>query len=103
MGVKFDPLLGRLRTSDDVIGTSPSDSFTREDREITALEDANQALTLVATPLDPTKVSLDIPNGPVQINGFDFEVIGNVLSWGGLALELTLEEGDKIVVEYFTA
>lgn len=72
-----------------------------EYREITALEATNMELTLADTPTNPNNVKVDALCGPAQELGFDFEVLGNIISWNGKALETVLEEGHKLRIEYF--
>lgn len=51
-------------------------------------------------PLFPGKVEL-IPGGGIpQINGIDFLVSGNVLSWNGLGLDNFLEENEILSIKY---
>lgn len=51
-------------------------------------------------PVDPLKVEVVIQHGIHQRAGVDFYVTGNSLIWGGLGMELLLEEGDFFTVRY---
>lgn len=60
----------------------------------------NQEVFLAKTPKNQGSVTLDLPNGSVQILGFDYDVSGNRVFWDGFALETLLAEGDKIIITY---
>lgn len=83
-----------------VVASRKFSNRTVEFFELDALEASAQAITLSSTPTNPGNVVLDAPNGPIQINGFDFEVTGAVVSWAGKALETILEAGDKLIIIY---
>lgn len=72
-----------------------------ENRTVSAAEATAKELTLSATPKDASKVSFSFPNGSDQVNGTDFSVSGDVLSWNGLSLETLIEAGDVITLTYF--
>lgn len=100
---KFNPLTGKLDLVGGSGGSDPTtiaDKYIVEPRTLTALEAANKEITLDNTPPDPTKVTLDIVSGTSQEYGTDYTVAGDVLSWDGLGLDVTLHEGDKIRVIY---
>lgn len=61
---------------------------------------SNAEITLANTPVDPTKVTLDIISGSAQIYSVDFEVTGNTLSWSGKPPEAILEVGDSCRITY---
>lgn len=65
-----------------------------------ATQISNAEITLTNTPVDPTKVTLDIISGSAQIYSVDFEVIGNVLTWSGKPLQAILEVGDSCRITY---
>ena len=74
----------------------------REVEEFTldATDIANKSVTLTKTPTLSSKVVVDVPCGVVQVNGVDFVVTSNVVSWDSLGMEVFLEIGDKILVVY---
>lgn len=59
-----------------------------------------QQITLTATPLNPGTVKLDVRGAPPQVNGEDYGVTGNVLSWAGFSLETSLAAGDVLIVDF---
>jgi len=67
---------------------------------LTLQEATDKEVFLANTPSDPSSVVLDIPSGTVQFLGSDYQVDGNRIFWDGLALEMTLDENDKIVITY---
>jgi len=99
MPFKFNPLTGKL----DLVGSSSanvSDNYIVEHKTITLAQANAKEIVLSNTPTDSTKVVLDIISGTPQENGFDFGVVGNVLTWDGFALETVMEENDKIRIIY---
>jgi len=58
-------------------------------------------VTLSPAPKDASEVCLLVVGGLEQVNGEDFQILGNDLSWDGLGLEEDLEVGDKIIIKYF--
>ena len=96
----FNPFTG---TFDLASGGANAGDLIREDRIITNQEALDQELTLSVTPLATSEVDLIFTNGPAQANGFDYAVSGSVLSWSGLALELTITGGERIILRYQSA
>lgn len=80
-----------------------------EYRTISGVEDAAKALTLAASPATATRVRVDVVEGSgSEEYAVDFTVAGNVLSWGGLGLDVAaapvgvgIIATDKIRVMYF--
>jgi len=52
------------------------------------------------TPVLPDEVIVVPAGGIQQLNGIDFEVSGNVLSWGTLGLDGFLEVNDVLIVQH---
>lgn len=71
-----------------------------ENRTLTALEGTNQELFLDEVPLNRESVFLTLPNGTSQRLGADYDVDGDRVYWGGLALETILEENDNVTIIY---
>ena len=85
--------------ANDIIRISYSNSLSVEYRTLTAGEVAAFALTLAATPGDPTAVRADLISGSAQVYSVDFVVSGNVLDWTGLGLVGVLA-GDILRITY---
>lgn len=60
----------------------------------------NKYVTLNQTPLVPDAVILNIDGGIPQINGIDFRIQGNKISWSDLGLDGFLEETDVLIIQY---
>jgi hypothetical protein len=60
----------------------------------------NKQVTLLKSPTNPSSVRLTIDGGISQVNGIDFMVLENVLSWDGFELDNFLEKDDIIIVQY---
>lgn len=100
MAYKFNPLTGTLDYFESGGTSSVPDAYIVENRTLSALEASNKKLTLVNAPPIPAKTTLDIINGTPQFYASDFTVIANELTWDGLGLDLTLDQGDKVRIIY---
>ena len=58
-------------------------------------------VTLTGTPTVPSGTILNIVGGVIQSYSTDFTVIGNQLSWSGLALDGILSINDKLIVQFY--
>lgn len=74
--------------------------FVVENIDLTQNDIDNKFVTLSRTPLVPDAVILNIDGGIPQINGVDFVVLGNKISWSGLGLDGFLEETDVLIIQY---
>lgn len=64
-------------------------------------QDTNRKFILLPSePFSSSSVRLNIVGGIEQVNGIDFIVTGNVLSWDGLGLDNFLDEGDTLLIQY---
>lgn len=82
------------------IGSNVGSSVGPEIIPITDLDITNKYITLKKAPLNPDAVVLDIVGGIPQINGVDFRVDGNILSWDGLGLDNFIDNTDVLIVQY---
>lgn len=55
---------------------------------------------LAQTPLIPSAVIVDMVGGIRQVNGVDYQIIGNKLTWEGLGLEGFIDDTDVLLVQY---
>jgi hypothetical protein len=74
--------------------------FVVEQIDLTPQDIENKLVTLSQTPLVPDAVILNIDGGIPQINGIDFIVQGNKISWTSLGLDGFLEESDVLIIQY---
>lgn len=77
-----------------------SSGFLYRRIELTAQNIIDKFVTLPDSPLIPSSVFLTIEGGIPQINGIDYEVIGNKISWDGLGLDNFLDDTDVLLVLY---
>ncbi len=73
------------------------------DKEVLQLTEQNiisKSVVLSKSPSFPQIVSLIPAGGIPQLNGVDFQVSGNVLSWSGLGLDNFLEVGETLLIQY---
>jgi hypothetical protein len=82
------------------IGSNVGTSIQPQRIELTQQDIDNKYVTLNIAPLYPNTVSLTCENGIPQINGVDFIVTGNILSWDGLGLDNFLDNTDVLIVQY---
>jgi hypothetical protein len=60
----------------------------------------NKKIVLSQSPVYPNSVTVIPMGGIPQLNGTDFSVSSNELSWDGLGLDGFIDLGDKIVIQY---
>ena len=60
----------------------------------------NKYVELPYTPVLPNEVLVTPVGGLSQVNGVDYEVSGNILSWGGLGLDNFLEDTDVLIIQH---
>lgn len=82
------------------VGANIGTSFATERIILTQQDIENKYITLKAAPMYPNSVSLSCENGIAQINGVDFIVTENVLSWQNLGLEDFLDDSDVLLIQY---
>lgn len=82
------------------IGSNVGSSVAPEVIPITNLDITNKYVTLKKSPLNPDAVKLDMVGGIPQINGVDFRIVGNILSWDGLGLDNFIDNTDVLIVQY---
>lgn len=74
--------------------------ITTENIVISQNDIDNKMVTLANTPVVPSSVTLMFLDGIHQINGIDYSVSGDELSWDSLGLDGFIELGDTIVIQY---
>jgi hypothetical protein len=74
--------------------------FVVEQIDLTEEDINNKYVTLSQAPLVPDAVVLNIDGGIPQINGIDFRIQGNKISWSDLGLDGFLEETDVLIIQY---
>jgi hypothetical protein len=77
-----------------------SSGFIVEKIELTQDDINNKYVTLAQTPLVPSAVIIDIYGGISQLNGIDFRVDGNKISWNELGLDGFLEITEVLIIQY---
>ena len=60
----------------------------------------DKKVLLSSSPSVPGAVTLLPIGGIPQVNGIDFEVVGNELSWDSLGLDNFLELGEQLIIQY---
>jgi len=74
--------------------------FIVENIELTSQNIEDKFVTLGQTPLVPSAVIV-IPEGGIpQINGIDFEIIDNKVSWKDKGLDGFLDNTDVLIIQY---
>ena len=67
---------------------------------LTQVDIINKYIVLPFIPLFPEKVNVTPLEGIAQINGIDFEINENVLTWDNLGLDNFLEENDVLIIQH---
>ena len=99
MSFRFNPFTGTFDYDSSSAGGGTGNRVV-EYRTITNAEAVSKEITLSNVPSDPSEVVLDIISGVPQKFGTDYSVTGDVLTWNGLGLDVTLEENDDIRIIY---
>lgn len=60
----------------------------------------DKKVILPITPVTPEEVALKPVGGIEQVNGTDYEIIGNILSWQDLGLDNFLEVNDVLIIQH---
>lgn len=68
--------------------------------EVTSQNITDKFLLLPSEPFLGSAVRLTFVGGIEQLNGIDFTVAGNVLSWDSLGLDNFIETGDILIIQY---
>jgi len=68
--------------------------------QLTQQDILNKSVQLSKAPTFPSNVTLLPVGGIPQLNGVDFQVSGNVVSWNGLGLDNFLEEEEVLIIQY---
>lgn len=71
-------------------------------RTVSAGEITAKQLTLAVTPIDNTKVKVDVIGGSAQIYNVDFIVTGAILDWNGYNLDGQIIAGSVLRINYYT-
>jgi hypothetical protein len=67
---------------------------------LTELDIENKFVILSITPKFPKTVRLVCEGGLEQINGVDFVVVENILTWDALGLDNFLDSTDALIIHY---
>jgi hypothetical protein len=68
--------------------------------ELKAIDITRKFITIPISPFSPSTVRMNIIGGIEQLNGVDFVVTGNIVSWDGLGLDDFLEVGDILLIQF---
>jgi hypothetical protein len=82
------------------LGSNVGSSIPPQRIELTQEDIDNKFVILNIAPLYPNTVSLTCENGIQQVNGVDFVINGNILSWDGLGLDNFLDDTDVLIIQY---
>lgn len=100
LGQKIDAFM--LTEGKPTLAPIQSNQFVVNYKQLEQVDIDNKFITLPSVPAVATRVVLDVVHGSAQIYGFDFLVIGDVLSWNELGLEQEVAEGTILRYFYFT-
>lgn len=80
------------------IGSNSGFGFERI--QITQQNLIDKYVTLEFPPATPGSVILDMEGGIKQVNGVDYEILGDKVSWDGLGLDGFIDETDVLLIQY---
>jgi hypothetical protein len=74
--------------------------FIIETIELTQQNINDKFVTLAQTPLISSAVIVTPEGGISQVNGVDYSIVGNKLSWENLGLDGFLDNTDVLIIQY---
>lgn len=74
--------------------------FIVEKIPLTTQNIEDKFVTLIQAPLAPSGVVVTVDGGISQINGIDYIVDGNKISWNELGLDGFLDNTDVLIIQY---
>lgn len=80
-------------------GGNVTEKFNREFITIDSTIFTNKELVLSHEPL-PNTLRLSISHGIEQRDGVDFVLVDNIIAWHFLAMDLLIEVGDVLTIDY---
>lgn len=97
---QFEELEERVAILEAIVGALSAGDINIISRELTPLDISAKSLTLPNAPL-ATNTALIVPaNGIPQLQGVDFSISGDILSWNGMPYEDVAQAGDQIKIIY---
>jgi hypothetical protein len=69
--------------------------------QVSPLHILDKKLSLSLLPAPSMNTRLHIQGGPTQVINIDYIVVGNEVMWNALGLELLLESGMFLIIEYY--
>lgn len=79
----------------------PGSTQVVEIRILSLTNETNKELPLLNTPYVDSEVIVMVQGAPSQVNFQDYQVVGDLLQWGGLGLDGLLEAGDSLTILYW--
>ena len=97
---QFQALEERVAILEAIVGALTAGDINIIARQLTPLDISSKSVTLPNTPL-ATNTAMIIPaNGIPQLQGVDFNITGNILSWSGMPYEAVAAAGDQVKIIY---
>jgi hypothetical protein len=97
---QFEELEERVAILEAIVGAISAGDINIVARELSLLDISTKEIVLPQTPLATSSAMIIPENGCPQLQGVDFDVTGNVLSWSGMPYELVASSGDKVKIIY---
>jgi hypothetical protein len=97
---QFEALEERVAILEAIVGALSAGDINIVARQLSSLDVSTKSITLPQTPL-ATNTAMIIPqDGVPQLQGVDFNVAGDILSWSGMPYEQVAQTGDQIKIIY---
>lgn len=97
---QFEALEERVAILEAIVGALSAGDINIVARQLSSLDVSTKSITLPQTPL-ATNTAMIIPqDGIPQLQGVDFNVAGDILSWSGMPYEQVAQAGDQIKIIY---
>jgi hypothetical protein len=97
---QFEELEERVAILEAIVSSLSAGEINIVSKELTLLDISSKSVILPNVPLNTNSAIIIPANGIPQLQGVDFNITDNVLSWNGLPYEEVAQEGDKIKIIY---
>jgi hypothetical protein len=97
---QFEALEERVAILEAIVASLTAGDINIVAKTLTPLEISSKSIVLPNAPLGTNTAMIMPANGIPQLQGVDFNIIGNVLSWSGMPYEDVAQTGDQIKIIY---
>lgn len=97
---QFEELEERVAILEAIVAALSAGDINIISKTLTLLDITSKSIILPNEPLGTNSAMIIPANGIPQLQGVDFNISGNLLSWDGFPYEQIAQEGDQIKIIY---